>query len=160
MFKTASVDRLASARIVTELARREDRPWPEYRRGSPITARQVAQLLRRFPVKPKPRWMDGKTQQGYKLGDFQDAFRRYLPATDHQGTQESNNDATNSGFSIPKADSLLGGRKGGERPVSTRGLGDLGDGNTPSVGNNSEVSATDLFASPEKTASEIIEGEL
>ena len=122
--------------------------------------RQVARLLKRFPVRPKAQWIDGKTHQGYKLEDLQDAFSRYLPSIDPQGPQESNNDAKNSGFAIPKADPLLGVGKGGEGPVGTRGLGDLGDGNTPSVGNNAEVSATDLLANPKKTASEIIEGEL
>ncbi len=77
------------------LARREDRPWPEYRRGSPITVRQVARLLQRFQVKPKPLWIDDKTQQGYEFGGFQDAFGRYLPGPDSQGPQESNNDAKN-----------------------------------------------------------------
>ena len=132
LFKSAGdTDRLASTQITTGLGRREDRPWPEFRKGSPITVRQVARLLRPFSVKPKPLWIDGKTQQGYEFGDLAEVFGRYLPGSHPQGTQESNNDATNSGFSIPKADPHLGDRKSGERPVNTRGLGTLGMGIPP-----------------------------
>ena len=157
LFKAEDTDRLASAQITAGLARREDRPWPEFRKGSAITVRQVARLLKPFQVKPKPRWIDGKTQQGSKLENFQDAFSRYLPGMHPQGPQESNNDATNSVFPIPKADPDLGDRKGGERPVNTRGLGDLGDGNTPTAGNNAETTPSGLFSDP---STETVEGEL
>ena len=161
LFKSADTDRLPSTQIATGLARREDRPWPEFRKGSAITVRQVARLLKPFGIKPKARWIDGKTQQGYQITDFQDAFSRYLTGIDPQGTQESNNDGTNSVFPIPKVDSDLGDRKGGERPVTRRGLGDLGDGDTPTAGINAKPTSPGLFSDPPtRAATETVEGEL
>src|SRR5690606_13583832 len=39
LFEARGVDRLASAEIVETLATLEDRPWPEWKAGRPITAR-------------------------------------------------------------------------------------------------------------------------
>ena len=82
------------------LARREDRPWPEYMRGRPITTRQVAQLLNPFGTKPKPTLIDGKTLQGYMLKDFQDAFTRYLLPFDPAQKEERNEETAPSGSNI------------------------------------------------------------
>ena len=59
LFESADTDRLPSAQIATELTRREDRPWSDYRKGLPITAQQVARLLKPFEVRPKVLRIDG-----------------------------------------------------------------------------------------------------
>jgi len=46
LFNERSADRLPSADVVEVLGRREDRPWSEWRHGRPITATQLARLLR------------------------------------------------------------------------------------------------------------------
>ncbi len=57
----------------------EDRPWPEWKSGKPITLRQVAKLLGPFGIAPSTiRTMAG-TAKGYLLNQFEEAFRRYLP---------------------------------------------------------------------------------
>ena len=70
----------------------EDRPWPEWRNGKPITTRQLAQLLKPFGITPD-KWREGsKIVRGYTLNDCKDAFSRYLaflPATTPQ-TKVSN----------------------------------------------------------------------
>ena len=73
------VDRIASADLVAALISMEDRPWPEWRRGKPISTTGVARLLARFEIKPKTIRMDAlTTSKGYFLDDFKDTFVRYL----------------------------------------------------------------------------------
>ena len=80
MFEQRKVDRLPSKDVCDILGRMEDRPWPEYRHGHPITPRQVASLLRPFKVHPKTiKLDDGATAKGYWLSMLVDPFARYLP---------------------------------------------------------------------------------
>jgi putative DNA primase/helicase len=44
---------LTSAEIVEALGKREDRPWSEFYRGKPISARGVARLLEPFGIRPR-----------------------------------------------------------------------------------------------------------
>jgi Protein of unknown function (DUF3631) len=78
-FAEKGVDRIASKELVEILEKREDRPWPEYRNGKPITQRQLARLLDCFGIVPGTIRMDsGKTPKGYYVASFEDAFGRYL----------------------------------------------------------------------------------
>ena len=71
--------RLASSKICEELTLMEERPWPEFSRGKPITARQVAKQLGPLSISPgTTRLDDGTTAKGYKLESFKNAFARYL----------------------------------------------------------------------------------
>jgi hypothetical protein len=81
-------DKLASATIVEELAKMEDRPWPEFRRDKPITATQLAKLLGRFGIKPRNlRLPAGDIVKGYRYADCQPAFDRYIEkAAPHAAT--------------------------------------------------------------------------
>ena len=156
-----SSDRLASTQITVGLARREDRPWPEFRKGSPITVRQVARLLKRFDVKPTHMRIDGKTQRGYELADFKDAFSRYLPGSHPLHPLQPSNDATNSGFPIRNTDPLVTDGESEERPVSTRVVTDVTDGDTPIAGNSAGTPTPGLFSDPPtEEVSETERGEL
>ena len=75
----ADADELPSAKIVGDLAKREDRPWPEYRNGKPITVRQMALLLKPFDILPRQLWIDGRNVKGYQRTSFEDAWARYTP---------------------------------------------------------------------------------
>ena len=80
VFLNRGAERLSSDQLVRELVAREDRPWPEWRAGRPITPTQVARLLRGFQIKPKSVRLDcSTTKKGYELAAFADAFARYLP---------------------------------------------------------------------------------
>jgi len=74
-------DRITSAELVERLADLEDRPWPEWRGGKPISARQVARLLAPFGVKPRAARFEGHKpgSRGYLDADLVDAWARYLP---------------------------------------------------------------------------------
>ena len=71
---------LYTADILPRLHGREDRPWPEYRHGKPITARQMAALLRPVGITTNQTVRRGAaTGKGYRASDLADAFSRYLP---------------------------------------------------------------------------------
>jgi hypothetical protein len=73
-------DRITTSGLVAELERMEERPWPEFRRGKPITPRQVASLLRPFGIRPTTiRLTDGAVSKGYLSESCIEAFSRYLP---------------------------------------------------------------------------------
>lgn len=71
-------DRIPSAELCYELARMEDRPWPEWRNGKPITPRQVARLLEPFGIKPSTMRIGRRPAKGYDVMEFSDPFARYL----------------------------------------------------------------------------------
>ena len=56
----------------------EDKPWPEWSKGKPITQNAIARLLKPFHIMPGTTHIGG-TPKGYYLKAFSDAFRRYLP---------------------------------------------------------------------------------
>lgn len=78
IFAERGVDRIASSDLAAALAEREDRPWPEWRRGKPITPRQIARLLEPFGIKPAARRDGGTVFKGYTKAQFVDVFTRYL----------------------------------------------------------------------------------
>ena len=70
---------LGSAEIVDRLGEMESRPWPEWRQGKPMTAPQLAKLLRPFGIIPRTVREGGATFKGYYRKAFTDAWDRYLP---------------------------------------------------------------------------------
>jgi hypothetical protein len=78
IFKDAASDRLKSAGIASSLGQMEERPWPEWRHGRPITPVQIAVLLDRYSIKPSTHRFGQETAKGYLLAQFEDAFARYL----------------------------------------------------------------------------------
>jgi len=80
LFTTAQTDRLTSEAVVAGLRQLEERPWSEWGRNEkPITATQVARLLRPFDIKPKSIRVGTGTPKGYEREQFTDAWARYLP---------------------------------------------------------------------------------
>ncbi len=80
LFSERDTDRLSSADICEVLGAMEDRPWPEWKRGNPITPRQLAKLLGGFDVIPRTIRTGDETAKGYKLEQLIDPFSRYLPS--------------------------------------------------------------------------------
>jgi putative DNA primase/helicase len=78
IFEEKGVDRLPSSELVIALGAMEDRPWIEWKGEKPITANQLARLLRPFGVVPDSIRVGNSTPKGYYLAHFQDAFERYL----------------------------------------------------------------------------------
>jgi hypothetical protein len=78
--------------IVLHLEGLEDRPWPEYTNGQPITKTQLAKILKQFGIKPKNVKISGTPKKGYLTTDFKDAFTRYLPASGATESEEEDPD--------------------------------------------------------------------
>lgn len=118
IFERMSIEKIASADMVTELTGIADSPWADYSRGRPITQRQVARLLRGYGIVPTSvRLPDGRTPKGYRREQFLDAVRRYLPVDpqlrhEAEGTGEAAKfvSATQSGqLRIDKASEMATG---------------------------------------------------
>jgi hypothetical protein len=61
------------------LARDEDGPWVDYKRGKSLTQKQLANLLKPFGIKPHTIRLGNETAKGYDRDDFKEAWERYLP---------------------------------------------------------------------------------
>lgn len=81
IFQEKEAERLFSSEIIEALNAMEDRPWPEWRRGLPLTPAGLARLLQPFDLKPKTLRIDAERKKGYELEDFSDSFSRYLPVS-------------------------------------------------------------------------------
>ncbi len=96
LFEDRRTDRLASAEICNSLAAMENRPWAEWKASkvaSPkaITKNQLAQLLKPFQIiSDSVRIDDEHTPKGYYLGQFAEAFDRYLATEGVSETQQRN----------------------------------------------------------------------
>jgi hypothetical protein len=79
-FDSLGAARLPSQGIVDYLKTLEGRPWPEYRRGQPITTNQLAALLRPLLIVPTTLRLPGSPSpaKGYYRDAWQDAWDRYL----------------------------------------------------------------------------------
>jgi putative DNA primase/helicase len=71
-------DSIATANLLAGLHAMEERPWPSWRRDKPMTARQLADLLRPFEINSGTRRFGDMTVKGYPVSAFTDAFDRYL----------------------------------------------------------------------------------
>jgi putative DNA primase/helicase len=68
--------------MVAYVCRDPNSIWVEYRKGGPITQRQIADLLEQYEIFPDtvhPSKRSNHSAKGYKLEQFIDAFARYLP---------------------------------------------------------------------------------
>lgn len=93
-------DRITSSDLAARLAEMEDRPWPEFSKGKPITAARIARLLKDFGIRSDTIRFGpgtGDTAKGYKRETLRDAFSRYLPSQ-NVTTSQVNDSAAYSDF--------------------------------------------------------------
>jgi len=94
IFKECEKDELASGELIASLRVMEDKPWPEWKKGDPLTKTQMARLLKPFGVRPGQIWTDAdgkKTKKrGYRLEWFEEVFARYLPFETVEPVEPSN----------------------------------------------------------------------
>jgi putative DNA primase/helicase len=115
---------LTSVYICEQLAAREDRPWPEYRHGKPISTKQLASLLRPFGIKPGT---VGGVAKGYKREWFKDVFDRYVflkksPLPLIRPVQTSNPNGEKGKVAISHSSKMVGwtDRKSARSPTGRR----------------------------------------
>jgi len=90
IFKEQGAARLPSVELCNRLGDMENRPWPEWKAGKPITPRQVAVILRPFGVRPTTyrEGKNGPVVKGYIREHFADAWTRYLGVEPEDGGSE------------------------------------------------------------------------
>lgn len=72
---------LATTSLLEVLTKMEDRPWPEWRRGQPLSPSSLSKLLRPYAITPKQSRTGSTVVRGYERADFEEAWARYTPAT-------------------------------------------------------------------------------
>jgi hypothetical protein len=74
VFDAKKVDRLTSQSIVQAIIASDE--WPDW---SPFDIKSLASTLARFKIhSSNQRFADGTQAKGYRRGDFEEAWRRYL----------------------------------------------------------------------------------
>ena len=96
-FSEVDSDRITSADLAVWLGKREERPWPEWKNGKPITPRQIARLLKPFGIAPSSTRFGQTTAKGYDISGFRDTFVRYLSDSSVTPSQP-NKDGVSSDF--------------------------------------------------------------
>jgi uncharacterized protein DUF3631 len=94
LFDAESQDRLLSRVIVERLTDDPERPWAEYKRGKPLTQKQLANVLggyRIWSVEVHP--AEGKHGKGYRRDQFVEAWDRYLSSLSGQQGSDPRNRA-------------------------------------------------------------------
>jgi len=72
--------KIPSAELTDKLVALEERPWCEWKRGSPMTQNSLSKILGGFNIKSKSIKVDKyKVVRGFDANQFSDAFSRYLP---------------------------------------------------------------------------------
>jgi hypothetical protein len=83
---------IASLILVGVLNRRLGRPWAEIgKNGKEMTQNKLARMLKAVVIAPVMIGPTNKRLSGYQLGQFRDAFERYLPAEGDSNLTSSHN---------------------------------------------------------------------
>lgn len=75
IFEASGSAQLSSEYIVAELNKMDDRPWPTWRRGQPLTKNSLARLLKPFGIKSKQ--IKSTNTKGYERIPVVEAHGRY-----------------------------------------------------------------------------------
>jgi putative DNA primase/helicase len=72
-------ERISTEKLIARLTADAERPWADFYKGKPITANQLARLLKRFGLTSQNlRFDDGTQVKGYNLRLFVEVWQRYL----------------------------------------------------------------------------------
>jgi putative DNA primase/helicase len=100
-FSARQADRLSSKALCEALCSIEGAPWSEFgRTRKPLTPNRLARLLAPFMIASHTIRLDEGTAKGYLVGDFADAFDRYLAIPSVSGGN-SVTSAVASGADVP-----------------------------------------------------------
>jgi hypothetical protein len=88
VFAAEVTELMPTSRLLGELRNLPDGPWTR------LSGNEVARKLRPFEIGPKQLWINGRNLRGYLRRDFEDAFDRYLPAAEDNGSEDSRQAAT------------------------------------------------------------------
>jgi hypothetical protein len=78
VFEEGDHDKMFTSDLIVGLNKLEESPWADWS-GAGITARQMANLLKNYDVRPKQIRIDDSNRKGYDREDFTTAWDRYTP---------------------------------------------------------------------------------
>jgi hypothetical protein len=86
VFEAFGKDQMSTIQLLAELIRLDESPWGVIRKGEPLDSRGLASRLRDYGIESKNQ-RDGYGAQfkGYAVGQFADAWARYLPDDNEDG---------------------------------------------------------------------------
>jgi hypothetical protein len=152
IFLGMSALQMASENIVAHLTAMEDRPWPEWRQGKPMSKHQLARALAPFGIRPTTIRQGDTTPKGYRREEFEEAWSRYLPPDTPLSAQAGGFDPQhrhnqgNSGASAENQTATPGARVADEKspkPAENLDCGGVADENPPVWGEGGGGGATD-----------------
>jgi len=89
VFEKCDRDMLPTIQLLAELVRLDESPWAVIRKGEPLDARGLASRLKDYGIESKNQRDEyGAQFKGYAVGQFADAWARYVPAGDDQDDDE------------------------------------------------------------------------
>ena len=78
IFIKGGLEKIWSCNLVERLIEFEERPWPEWKHGKPMTVRSLANLLNSYGIK-SAQIRDGfENKNGFRADQFAESFERYL----------------------------------------------------------------------------------
>ena len=119
--------RMFTQDILAELHEMEERPWPEWKAGKPLSTRQLAKLLEPFGIKPLQIRIGNQSRKGYRLDDCRDAFERYLPVSNRNIRNIPMESETYGNCGSETRRVAVSGGYGLENPGSMRVVSDVSD---------------------------------
>jgi hypothetical protein len=106
-FQAKSTDRLSSEDAIEYLTGLDDRPWPEWKIGKPLSKSGLARLLGTFGIlSGTVRLADGRTLKGYKREDFEKVFELYLPPQTDTPSQANNGGHCDASRNVTRAEQV------------------------------------------------------
>jgi putative DNA primase/helicase len=150
IFEVEDAPTIFTDHLLAKLHALHERPWAEWGKGRPLTAVQLAALLRPFGIRPKHLRIGEKTTRGYERLAFEDAFARYLPPLDLKHLKQINRDGAFGRSATRNAGRSVSGRKAAKNPVSTGVVSGV-SGRGPGAGSVSAASEPSAGRSPAST---------
>jgi putative DNA primase/helicase len=140
-FRGMSAERATSKELCEHLGKLEERPWPEWRAGKPITPPQLANALRPFGIRPGTIRTGTDTAKGYYREAFAEVWSRYLAGTPTTASSAATGSAgrhtvtTKESLSFPGDFSPLhdGGRDGLQNGLKANDLAGCDDVTAPNL---------------------------
>jgi hypothetical protein len=125
VFDGGTAEQIPSKTLAEKLCEIEGRPWAEFSHGKGLTANNLARQLKKFKIYPvKIRLGPAETAQGYRRGDFEDAWSRYclLPPIQTGTTEHSASLLAKTAFSNRNTHSSVPVAKSASKPHEQRGV--------------------------------------
>ena len=86
VFELRGTDRISTANLIKALCEDDEKPWSSLLRGNPITPRKLATMLKGYGICSGTIRIGPSTPKGFLLGQFTEAFTRYLTPPEQSAT--------------------------------------------------------------------------